>query len=253
MLRGKQKNEKQSCAVITHEGGAHARRRFTPMYTLRGAAAHTHTQESHGSSSNKRRGSHNNITTIIIIIHEAFSACRQNPGLEEGEEEEQQQQDARTTGLLRRDPPLVSRTQQRQGGEKKKNNKNENSARQPQASSSRNRTSAVAQRISFHPTALVVGAGTSHTTPAQYESTRAHEGCAFVPPSRDGAGQGDKCVSKKVTTTQWALPPSRWALGGLGEQLLQQALPLVAARLVVDPWCRLRRWGVRGWQQWEQG
>lgn len=138
-------------------------------------------------------------------------------------------------------------------GERRKKKKNENSARQPQASLSRNRTSAVAQRISFHPTALVVGAGTPHTTPAQYESTRAHEGCAFVPPSRVGAGRGDERASKKVTTAQWALPPSRWALGGLGEQLLQQALPLVAARLVVDPWCRLRRWGVRGWQQWEQG
>lgn len=56
-------------------------------------------------------------------------------------------------------------------------------------------------------------------------------------------------------TAQWALlPPCRRALGGLGEQLLQQALALVAAGLVIDPGRGLlRRWGVRGRQQREEG
>lgn len=164
---------------------------------------------------------------------------------------------AHTTGLLRRDPLLVSRTQQRQGGEKKKKKKK------------REQCTATASVVVPQPHLCCCPAyffpphcarrrsrHTPHTTPAQYESTRAHmtRGVPLSTPSSiDGAGRGDERTSKKVTTTQWALPPSRWALGGLGEQLLQQALPLVAARLVVDPWCRLRRWGVRGWQQWEQG
>lgn len=163
---------------------------------------------------------------------------------------------AHTTGLLRRDPLLVSRTQQRQGGEKKKKKKREQCTATASVVVPQPHLCCCpayffpphcARRRSRH---------TPHTTPAQYESTRAHmtRGVPLSTPSSiDGAGRGDERTSKKVTTTQWALPPSRWALGGLGEQLLQQALPLVAARLVVDPWCRLRRWGVRGWQQWEQG
>lgn len=51
----------------------------------------------------------------------------------------------------------------------------------------------------------------------------------------------------------WSVFSGQLALGRLGEQLLQQALALVAAGLIVNPGCRLCWWSVGWCQQWKEG
>lgn len=182
LLRSEEKKKTKSSLVpSSHTKGAraHARRRFTAMYTLQRAAArahtntHTHTQESNGGSSNERRGSPNNITTITIIIHEVFSACRQNPGLEEEEEEQQQQQqDARTPLGCFGETPFLCPAHSNGRGERRKKKKRREQCTATASVVVPQPHLCCCPAYFFPPHCAVVGAGTRHTQ--HPHSMRAH-------------------------------------------------------------------------------
>lgn len=179
------------------------------------------------------------------------SRAGKNPGTEEQEE----QQETRTPlGCYSGDLLLMSahNDQPQVGTEKRrKKKKNDNSARQPQERCCPATAPLLLLPGVFLVTPprlfVVVTTGTArHTQHHPHStSTRTHEGHA----------SGDVLRAPRVATAQRALPPRlRRALGGLREQLLEQAFALVAAGLVINPGCGLlRRWGVRGRQQREEG
>lgn len=247
------RGKKISLAPSSHMEWGHTRTHGISLHLCtQGVRAARHTQESHGGSASPREraregGSPNNITTI----HEEFT-CRQKS---RHRRTRGTTRDAHTTGLLLRRlashvPHITTnRRWERKNEEKKK--KNDNSARQPQERCCPATAPLLLLPGVFLVTPprlfVVVTTGTArHTQHHPHStSTRTHEGRA----------SGDVLRAPRVATAQRALPPRlRRALGGLREQLLEQAFALVAAGLVINPGCGLlRRWGVRGRQQREEG
>lgn len=179
LLRSEEKKETKSSLVpSSHTKGAraHARRRFTPMYTLQRAAARTHTH-THRNPTVAPQMREEGVPTTSPPSPSSSTRCSVSAGKIPASKKKKRNNNnnnktrAHHWAASARPPSCVPHTATA-GGREEKKKKKENSARQPRALLSRNRTSAVAQRISFHPTALVVGAGTRHTQ--HPHSMRAH-------------------------------------------------------------------------------
>lgn len=232
-----------------HRGRARTASLYTYVHTKRGGA-HTHTgiprrlllQERGGE-----RRSHN--TTIPRGVQ---LTRQQNPGLQRRRTGGTTTQDlVHPTALLRRLLPsrVPHTTTATRGRARNQTNKKE---REQCTAQLRGRCCpATAPLLLLPPSVflvtpprLIVGTGTARTTPPSAQYEHAHtRGARF---GRCAHVEGHRTVGAAASTSV--------ALGGFGEQLLQQALALVATGLVIDPGRGLlRRWGVCGRQQRKEG